>query len=113
MQEATRNRERRGQFPNDSDLSPLVCSGKPVKFATLRSHLEIQIYRETGKPVAISNEVVPTKFLDGIMRNFTLGFYMCILHEIRISKLDQLIIRPMERSICLKRQRGLILTIKT
>nr|KAF7423811.1 hypothetical protein H0235_009094 [Vespula pensylvanica] len=66
MQEATRNRERRGQFPNDSDLSPLVCSGHyahrrqlgprlkgsmaRVKFASLRSHLEIQIYRETGKP---------------------------------------------------------------
>ncbi|KAL2742446.1 hypothetical protein V1477_010075 [Vespula maculifrons] len=99
MQEATRNRERRGQFPNDSDLSPLVCSGKPVKFASLRSHLEIQIYRETGKPretgrhcdnvgssLTKSNEAVPTKFLDGIMRNFTLGFYMCILHEIRTSK---------------------------
>ena len=30
MQEATRNRERRGQFPNDSDLSPIVRSVKSL-----------------------------------------------------------------------------------
>lgn len=33
-----------------------------------------------GSSLTKSNEAVPTKFLDGIMRNFTLGFYMCILH---------------------------------